>query len=85
MLLKHIRYAFDISCFVVPFFDQNKIKESWAYSMKFDPELHAFLQAAKKLQNKRLFKEISTEALQNVNYEIAADPEIKKDLEKFLK
>jgi hypothetical protein len=53
--------------------------------MKIDPELHEFLEAAKKLHNKRLFKEISIETLQKVNYEIATDPEIKKDLEKFFK
>jgi hypothetical protein len=85
MLLKHIRYALDISCFTILFFVKNKIKESRANSMKIDPELHEFLEAAKKLHNKRLFKEISIETLQKVNYEIATDPEIKKDLEKFFK
>ena len=53
--------------------------------MEIEPELIAFLAAAKRLENKQLLKEISTEELKALQYEIADDPDIKKDLKKIFK
>jgi hypothetical protein len=52
--------------------------------MKFDIELHAFLEAAKRLQDKRLLKDLKTDQLEQLHYEIAEDPDITAEIKKML-
>lgn len=52
--------------------------------MKFDIELHAFLEVAKRLQDKKLLKEFKTAQLEQLQYEIAEDPEIEEEIKKLL-
>ena len=53
--------------------------------MEIDPELFAFLEACKKLQEEGALPNISTDQLQKMQYEIAEDPDILADLKKLMK
>lgn len=52
--------------------------------MKFDIELHAFLEAAKRLQDKGILKELKTDQLEKLYLEIAEDPDMINEIKKML-
>jgi hypothetical protein len=59
-------------------------KKEGANSMKFDIELHAFLEAAKRLQDKGILKELKTDQLEKLYLEIAEDPDMIKKIKKMM-
>lgn len=44
--------------------------------VSFNPEMAAFVQVAKRLSDKGLLKDIATEKLARLAYEIAEDPDV---------
>jgi len=53
--------------------------------MKFDIELHAFLEAAKRLQDKGILKDLKTDQLEKLHLEIAEeDPNMINEIKKML-
>ena len=52
--------------------------------MKLNEDFIKFLIAARQLQDQQLLSEISTDTLENIQIEVAEDPEIEKAIKKLM-